>query len=227
MKNTNNKRKSGSFTLITAVAVLLLSLLVACASPEAPSTPGSDNSGNPPVSDGEQKEEPQSNPPVSEDEEEVEQREETHKSEKVTLYFSDAEVNYMLKETRVISYDNDKTLEDAIVEALIEGPKAEGRTRAILSTVKLIGTRVEDGICYVELSKEFFNENAAGTAGGGMALGTLVSSLLERDNIEGVVLIDQGEAITEYGGHFSFDGPITSPMGTVNEDGLEDSALTD
>ena len=208
MKNTNRKGRVGSFTLITAVAVLLISLLVACASPETPSNPGTDNSGNPPVSGGEQKEE-------------------TQKNEKVTLYFTDDQVNYMLKETRVISYDDDKTIEDAIVEALIEGPRAEGRVRAILSTVKLIGTRVEDGICYVELSKEFFNENSGGTAGGGMALGTLVSSLLERDNIEGVVLIDQGEAITEYGGHFSFDGPIDSPMGTIEEDGLEDSALTD
>ena len=193
---------------------------------------------NPPAAEDEQKEVPQNNPPVAEDEQEEKtqsnspvsqnkqvdetqsnppvaenkQEENTQKNEKITLYFTDAELNYMLKETRILYYDDDKTIEDAIVEALIQGPKAEGRTRAILSTVKLIGTKVEDGICYVELSKEFFNENAQGTAGGGMAIGTLVSSLLDRDNIEGVVLVDQGEAVTEYGGHFSFDGPIVSSI---------------
>ena len=75
----------------------------------------------------------------------------------LTLYFASKDGTRLEKESRKVHYSTNISMEKLIVEQLIEGPKKSGKLSTVPSTTKIISVSVADGVCYVNLSDSFRN----------------------------------------------------------------------
>lgn len=78
----------------------------------------------------------------------------------LTLYFASKDGTKLVKEVRTVHYSTNISLEKLIMEQLVEGPKAAGTLATVPSGTKMISVSVVDGVCYVNLSDSFRNQNA-------------------------------------------------------------------
>lgn len=78
----------------------------------------------------------------------------------LNLYFSSKDGTKLVKEIRTVHYSTNISLEKLIMEQLVEGPKQSGAMATMPSGTKMISVSVVDGVCYVNLSDTFRNQNA-------------------------------------------------------------------
>ena len=108
----------------------------------------------------------------------------------LTLYFSNKEGTALKKETRTVHYSTNISMEKLIMEQLIEGPKKSGIMATVPSGTKLISVSVVDGVCYVNLSDSFKNQNAEVTEE--VVLYSIVNSLTELQGVSKVQISING-----------------------------------
>lgn len=77
----------------------------------------------------------------------------------ITLYFSNKEGNGLVKEMQEIHYSSNISLEKLVMEQLLRGPQGKKGKSAIPDGTKLVGVSVLDGVCFVNLSEGFLNQN--------------------------------------------------------------------
>lgn len=78
----------------------------------------------------------------------------------LNLFFASKDGTRLIKEVRTVHYSTNISLEKLIMEQLVEGPKIAGTLATVPSGTKLISVSVVDGVCYVNLSDSFRNQNA-------------------------------------------------------------------
>ncbi len=180
--------------ILLIISILLLISLIGCSPKAEPVEP----------------EEPGLEEPIEEPSEPVEKTEEVD----VVLYFGnneyiltgDEKLEWMLTENRTISYGPDVCLEEAIVRALMDGPKdTEKMSTGFPQSVQLIGVNTLDGTSYVNFKSEGLN-------GGSMEERYIISQVVESlgnlDYVDRVqFLIDDQEAESLMG-HISIEEPI-------------------
>lgn len=72
-----------------------------------------------------------------------------------TLYFASAEGDKLVGEEMEVTYSNTASVEEFIVEQLIEGPGSDSDLQPVLpENTQLLGVSVRDGICYVNFSSD-------------------------------------------------------------------------
>lgn len=132
--------------------------------------------------------------------------------EEVVLYFvndeyvetGDESLEKLVAEERTVEY-GDISLEEAIVKELMKGPKSEGISTLIPSTVKLLGVEVADGTAFVNFAQE-------GLYGGSMqesfTLSQIINSLIELDSVERVQFLIDGEKSETLMGHLEISEPF-------------------
>lgn len=108
----------------------------------------------------------------------------------LTLYFANKEGTELVKETRNIHYSTNVSMEKLIMEQLIEGPRKSGYAATIPSATKLISVSVVDGVCYVNLSDSFNNQNAE--INEEIVLYSIVNSLTESQSVTKVQISVNG-----------------------------------
>ena len=79
----------------------------------------------------------------------------------VELYFADRTGTRLASEQRSIEVKQSLSLEYQIVEQLIAGPEKNMLEKTIPVSTQIKDIKTEDGICYVNLSKEFINKKLA------------------------------------------------------------------
>lgn len=95
--------------------------------------------------------------------------------------------------------------EKCIAQEVIKGPNDEGLSKPINGDVKVLSARTDaDGVCTIDLSKEFAEENTGGTLRESLAIYALVNSLCELDYVKEVKINIDGDEEFEFGGHFDF-----------------------
>lgn len=99
----------------------------------------------------------------------------------ITLYFSNQEGTGLVKETRDVHYSTNVSMEKMIMEQLIEGPKKDKHLQTVPSGTKLISVSVVDGVCYINLSDAFKNQNAE--VNEEIVLYSIVNSLTEEKDV--------------------------------------------
>ena len=181
-------------TILLIISALLVFTLIACTSKEKPLEP----------------EVPGVEEPASPPEEPVEKTEE----EDVVLYFGnneyvltgDEKLERMLTENRTISYGPQVCLEEAIVRALMDGPKdTEKMSTGFPQSVQLIGVNTLDGTSYVNFKSDGLN---GGSMEESYIISQIVQSLGNLDYVDRVqFLIDDQEAESLMG-HISIEEPI-------------------
>lgn len=108
----------------------------------------------------------------------------------LNLYFSNKEGTKLVKEVRTVHYSTNTSMEKLIMEQLIEGPKKSGKLATVPAGTKIISVSVADGVCYVNLSDSFKNQNAE--VNEEVVLYSIVNSLTELQGVSKVQISVNG-----------------------------------
>ncbi len=108
----------------------------------------------------------------------------------LNLYFSNRSGTKLVKETRKVHYSTNISMEKLIMEQLIEGPKKSNMIPTLPSGTRLISVSVVDGVCYVNLSDSFRNQNAE--VNEEIVLYSIVNSLCEIQGVSKVQISVNG-----------------------------------
>lgn len=122
----------------------------------------------------------------------------------VTLYFSDENAMGLCGEERAVEVNENQSVEMRIVEELIKGPQSENLFSGIPETTKINDIKTENGICYVDLSKEFVSQHTGGSSGESLTIYSIVNSLTELDYVKQVQFLIDGVKETSLAGHVDF-----------------------
>ena len=95
-----------------------------------------------------------------------------------------------MKETRTVHYSTNVSMEKLIMEQLIEGTKKSGNMSTLPSGTKIISISVADGVCYINLSDSFKNQNAE--VNEEIVLYSIVNSLTELQGVSKVQIAVNG-----------------------------------
>ncbi len=136
---------------------------------------------------------------------------ESKRYETVKLYFANREKTELVVEERKIEVSHNQPREKYVMQQLISGPESNELVATIPDSTKLKDiTTTEDGICYVNLSADFLDQQDAGTQTELLAVNSIVYSLTGLSNIEKVQFLIEGEKIDESRGHLDFSKPFES-----------------
>ena len=108
----------------------------------------------------------------------------------LTLYFASKDGTELVKEVRKVHYSSNVSMEKLIMEHLIEGPNRAGLMATLPSGTKIISVSVVEGVCYVNLSDSFRNQNAE--VNEEIVLYSIVNSLTESQGVSKVQISVNG-----------------------------------
>ncbi len=125
-------------------------------------------------------------------------------SDTIILFFAD-ETGTMLKEyEQTVEISNTTSLARLVVESVISGPEEEGYVATMSDEVRILNISVNDGICYVDLSEEFYDP--ANSLANEVIVYSLVNSLVELPTVSKVQFLKNGEKSQFYRETMPFDG---------------------
>lgn len=119
----------------------------------------------------------------------------------LNLYYGSKDGTKLVKETRNVHYSTNISMEKLILEQLIEGPKKGGTLATVPSGTKIISVSVVDGVCYINLSDSFKNQNPE--VNEEIVLYSIVNSLTELPSVSKVQISINGS--TNGNIRYSFD----------------------
>lgn len=128
----------------------------------------------------------------------------------LTLYFGNDNADGLVMEQRDL-VRRGESLESLAIQELIKGPQGGGK-RTIPAESKLRSVKVENGIAYVDFSKEMQSKHWGGTAGESMTVGSVVYTLTELPGIKKVQFLIEGKTEEAIWGH----GMTNEPIGRGN-----------
>lgn len=109
----------------------------------------------------------------------------------LNLYFSNPDGTALIKETRKVYYSTNISLEKLIIEQLIAGTEKPGSLDTVPGSTKVISVTQLDGVCYVNLSESFLNQNPI--VNEEIVLYSIVNSLTELPGVNKVQIAVNGE----------------------------------
>lgn len=144
------------------------------------------------------------------------------KKETVKLYFSDKTSTNLIVEEREIEYSPNQSNPNSskakyIMEQLIIGPKNSELLPTVPSQTKIKDIRIREGICYVDLSKDFVEQHQGGTTGEWLTIESIVNSLTEINEIKKVQFLIEGEKQQDYKGHIDISKPLERTVEDTQE----------
>jgi len=134
----------------------------------------------------------------------------------VTLYFANDTGEGLSAERRELEIPATDTVEKAVVEELIKGPKTSGNISVIPAETKVLSVETKNGVCFVNLSKEFVDRYQGGTAGEMLTIYPIVNSLTELDGIRSVQFLINGEKVEAFG-HLAINEPLARDKSIIIE----------
>lgn len=117
---------------------------------------------------------------------------------RITLYFPEGNYNYLQTEYRVLTVGRDKLLAEYVVEELIKSTQTEGLASSIPNGTRLISAEQKNGVCTIDLSREFVDNRPDTAAGQRMTVYSIVNSLTNLENIEKVNFLVEGNKAEGY-----------------------------
>lgn len=137
----------------------------------------------------------------------------------IILYFAN-ETGDALKEYRkAIEISNTTSLDRLVVESLIEGPDRDGYVRTVPKDTTIRNISVKDGICYVDLSDEFYNTD--NSLKNDIIVYSIVNSLVELPTVSKVQFLKNGEKQQYFRETMEFDGIFERNLDLIEEDTTE------
>ena len=134
----------------------------------------------------------------------------------LTLYFGNSNADMVVAEKRSVTVNKGDSIEKAIILELMKGPESKELNPVIPEGTKLLSVGTKDGLCTLDLSKEFVDNHPGGTAGESMTLNSIVNSLTELSTIKKVQFLIDGEKREVYT-HAEFDMPFLRNTGIIGK----------
>lgn len=125
----------------------------------------------------------------------------------LTLYFPSAGSDSVVPEQRQVQVQKGDSLEAAIFRELQKGPKNSDMGSIIPEGSKLLSVSTKDGLCTLNLSAEFVENNPGGTAFEGLLIYSVVNSLTELEQVKKVQFLIDGKKREVYT-HVTFSDPF-------------------
>jgi len=129
----------------------------------------------------------------------------------VQIYFANEAGDALFPVQRTLIYSSNISMVKLVLEQIIVGPVNGDSFSTINEKTSVIGVTVKDGICYVNLSKEFLNQTEKVTAE--TTIYSIVNSLVEINSINKVQISVEGKTEGIYIGNI--------PLSSVFERNLE------
>lgn len=136
-------------------------------------------------------------------------------SRDVTFYYPDEAAMYLIPEVKKVKSDDSEFLA-SVVKAVIQGPKDDSLNPSVSGNVRVLSVKNKDGICTIDLSSEFSENNTGGSTKESMAIYSIVNTLCGIDGIDKVKINIEGDENPDFGGHFSLDEPFEPDWTMVN-----------
>ncbi len=136
----------------------------------------------------------------------------------ITLYFGNSYADAVVPEKREVEIKKGDSLEKIIVEELKKGPVSETLSPTIPKGTVLLSAHTENGICTLDLSREFVDNSPGGTAGEAMTLNSVVNSLTELPDVKKVQFLIEGRKRDVYT-HAVFNEPFSRNEGIIKYPG--------
>lgn len=125
----------------------------------------------------------------------------------LTLYFPSADSDSVVPEQRQVQVQKGESLEAIIFWELQKGPKNSDMGSIIPEGSKLLSVSTKDGLCTLNLSSEFVENNPGGTAFEGLLIYSVVNSLTELEQVKKVQFLINGKKREVYT-HVTFSDPF-------------------
>ncbi len=134
----------------------------------------------------------------------------------LTLYFPNANADSVVPEQRLIQVDRGESLEAVIFRQLQKGPMNSPSRSIIPEGTRLLSVGTKDGLCTLDLSNEFVDNNPGGTAFEAVLINSIVNSLTELPQVKKVQFLINGQKREIYT-HGTFDEPFERNEGFIRK----------
>lgn len=124
-----------------------------------------------------------------------------------TLYFSDAQAQYLAAETRWISLTK-PSMAELVFDGLLAGPQRADLYSTIPKGTRHMGLNVYGGVAYLNLNAHFRDAHTGGSAAELMTLYSIVNSLAELPDVERVKFLLEGQTMDAILGHVNTSQPL-------------------
>lgn len=137
----------------------------------------------------------------------------TLEENRLTLYFASADGQALVSEQRKVYYDSNTTQEQVIVENLLLGPDVDDAKSVFPQGTRAIDVTTNAGICYVNLSADFLNQNYDILET--VTIYSIVDSLTELDSVQKVQIYINGETKDVYRDAVDISAPLERDMSYI------------
>lgn len=128
----------------------------------------------------------------------------TYEKVNLRLYFANEEGTMLVEENqRNVVYNSNMSLEELVVQKLIEGPATENAYPTINPDTKVASVIVTDRICYVNLSEDFLTQPY--NVSSAVTIYSITNSLIELSNVNKVQISINGNTSVMYRESISLD----------------------
>ncbi len=135
----------------------------------------------------------------------------------ITVYFANEDGTVLKEYRKEVEISNTTSLPRLVLETLIEGPgDSKEYTATIPKTTQIQKVSVKDGICYVDLSDEFYD--AQNPLQNDLIVYSVVNSLVELPNVSKVQFLKNGEKQALFRGSFAFDGIFERNLDLIEQE---------
>lgn len=115
----------------------------------------------------------------------------------ISLYFPDGENRYLVPETHTLVLGKDTLLVRMVIEELLNG-SAQRENSPIPAGTRLLGISLEDGVCTVNFSSEFFANRPDTLAKERITVYSIVNSLTSITGVDSVSILVEGVSHERY-----------------------------
>lgn len=136
---------------------------------------------------------------------------------RLKLYFANEEGTGLVETTEAVAYNSNISMEKLVCEHIISGPLSSGAYPVTDQGVRLMAVTTKDGVCYVNLSKEFLVKH--GNLRDEVVLYSFVNSLTELPNVNKVQFMIDSETEISFGEHSYLNVPFERDLALVDNEG--------
>lgn len=134
-----------------------------------------------------------------------------NRTETVTLYYADNQVQYLFAEERIITVPEGTTLAYAVVSELLHEPLTTDAVVLIPAETEVLGVTVESGLITVDVNQNIRDNFYGGSSSEALLIYSIVNTLTELEGLEDheVRFVINGEPFDSIGGHMSAEEHFT------------------
>lgn len=140
---------------------------------------------------------------------------ETNMSYKIKLYFANEEGDGLVEDIADISYSGTESIEEQVIQLLIDGPKEEDMYPTIPKGTKLLNISKADGICAVDFNEKLLDKLP--NVKEEIAIYSIVNTLVELSDVNKVKFTINGVVQKKYMETVPFDQNFEAKLNLIKK----------